>query len=71
MKITRRQHMDGGADWFNDRNNGFVSVDKDGRWWCEDHKGSVYGFSNLVTGSTQAPAYLRKMAKRAQRDTTT
>ena len=40
----------------------------DRRFWCEDAKGYVYSFASLIGGSTSAPAYMRRMARQAQKD---
>ena len=40
----------------------------DRRFWCQDGKDLVYSFRSLVNGSTSAPAYMRRMAKQAQKD---
>jgi hypothetical protein len=43
----------------------------DGTWWCEDHRGYVYSFETLLSGRSNAPSYMVRLARRARRDTTT
>ena len=40
-----------------------------GTFYCEDAKGFVYSFDGLINGwNKQAPAYMRRIAKRVGRD---
>lgn len=79
MKIIREHNV-----WRTNTNNAFISYDVkrkgrntnlyilarvgDGTYWCEDAKGFVYSFNELISGLTQAPAYMTRLAKRVKRD---
>lgn len=73
MKITKHDDGDGAFAWTNSTNNGFINFQPAcggsmRMWWCEDDDGHLYSFTGLVNGSTDAPAYMRRMAKQAKKD---
>lgn len=38
------------------------------RYWCEDNQGFMYNFESLLDGTADAPAYMKRLAKRVARD---
>jgi|TARA_A100001518_G_C1188214_1_gene34506 hypothetical protein len=84
MKIKHEVEANGTQTWSNDRNNGFICYRPraagstrdsyvmaragDGTFWCECHREFVYSFTSLVTGHSNAPAYMTRLAKRAAKD---
>ena len=70
--------------WSNSNNNGFIrfSPKQDGGiqdsyiaarlgnqdFWCEDHKDFVYSIEGLLSKHSRAPAYMKRLARRAMSD---
>ena len=75
MTITRKTHPNRSQEWINSKNNGFISRDASGKFWCEDDQGFVYSFGGLLRKVDRragfhgiGPAYMRAIAPRAARD---
>jgi hypothetical protein len=67
MKIVRDGNI-----WRTDTNNAFISFTPEAsrfqQFWCQDNKDFVYGFEGLLDGSSPAPAYMQRIAKRVRKD---
>ena len=37
-------------------------------FWCEGHDGKMYRFESLLSGASSAPAYMKALARRVDRD---
>ena len=81
--IHHGPHADGGYTWSNNKNNGFISYSPkdagtitdsyilarvgDGTFHCVCNNDFVYSFDGLLSGYSDAPVYMKKMARKARR----
>ena len=84
MSIIHKIENDGSQVWYNSKNNAYIDYDPsragsitdpyvaarvgNGSMMCVDNKDFVWAFAGLVSGNTDAPAYMKKMARRAAKD---
>ena len=84
MSIIHKIESDGSQVWYNSKNNAYIDYSPsragsitdpyvaarvgDGSMMCVDNNDYVWGFTGLVSGNTDAPAYMKTMARRAAKD---
>ncbi len=84
MKIIRRKAQDGSSVWTTTTNNAHIrhspakagSVTDpyvlarigDGEFYCEDNNDFVYRYQSLLNGDADAPAYMKRLARRVRKD---
>jgi len=84
MSIIHKIENDGSQAWLNSKNNAYITHDPsragsitdpyvaarvgNGSMMCVDNKDFVWAFEALVSGHTDAPGYMKAMARRAAKD---
>ena len=84
VSIIHKIESDGSQAWLSTQNNAYITFNPsragsitdpyvaarvgDGSMMCVDTKAFVWAFAGLVSGTTDAPASMKKMARRAAKD---
>jgi len=82
--VIHRIESDGRQSWSSTKNNAYITFDPsragsitdpyvaarvgDGSMMCVDNKDFVWAFKALVSGHTNAPGYMKTLARRAAKD---
>jgi len=84
VSIIHKIESDGSQAWLSTQNNAYITFNPsragsitdpyvaarvgDGSMMCVDNKDFVWAFAGLVSGNTDAPAYMKTLARRAAKD---